>query len=342
MDEHELERIGFSPDFAASIAEGDRPARVVVAHGARAEIIDQVGRRSVDCTGHAVVTGDWVVADDERIRSLLDRKTTIARRRPGRRTDVQVLAANVDLVFIVEALGTAMNERRIERYLTLVWDGGATPIIVLSKCDRSEDLATDVAAVEEAFIGVTVVAVSAQENEGIDALTALIPRGATVAMLGPSGVGKSTLLNRLAGSEVEATSAVRADDDKGRHTTTRRTLAVLDAYCVIDTPGLREIGLAGGDEGIRQTFAEVEAVAAECRFADCGHGTEPGCAVRAAVAEGTLDPERVEHYLALLDEQASEALRQDAAAQRRAGKRMGKMIREAQRWRQQRRGGSED
>ncbi len=335
----DLESLGWSAHFADQLVEDEHPARVVVAHGAHAELVDPSGRRTVDCAGLSVVTGDWVVADGERVRRLLDRRTVIARRRPGRRSDVQTLAANVDVVFVVEALGTDVNERRIERYLTLVWDGGATPIIVLSKRDRSEDLEADVSAVEDAFIGVTVVAVSAREDEGIEALVERIPPGATVALIGPSGVGKSTLLNRLAASEVEATSEVRAGDDKGRHTTTRRSLTVLDTYCVIDTPGLREIGLAGSDEGIRQTFVEVDAVASECRFTDCTHANEPGCALRAAVDAGTLDADRVEHYLALLAEQAAEAHRRDAAAQRREGKKMGKMIREAQRWRHQRRGG---
>ncbi len=322
-----------------SLPPPDGAVRVVTRHGAFAEILDRDGTRSVHCVGHDVVTGDWVVADRDRITEVLERRTVIARRRPGRRTEVQALAANVDVVFIVEALGTPINERRIERYLTLVWDGGATPVIVLSKADRSPDLAADIEAAEDAFLGVSVVALSALEDEDIDALTATIPEGATIALLGPSGVGKSTLLNRLAGNAIAETADVRSGDDKGRHTTTRRTLSVLERYAVIDTPGLREIGLAGGDEGIRLTFDDVDAVAERCRFGDCTHSEEPGCAVREAVEDGTLDPERVGHYRQLLKEQAAEALRQDAAALRREGKKMGRMVREAKRWRNQRRGG---
>jgi ribosome biogenesis GTPase len=315
----------------------DGAVRVVTRHGALAEVLGRDG--AVHCSGHDVVTGDWVVVEEDRITDVLERRTVIARRRPGRRSEVQALAANVDVVFIVEALGTPINERRIERYLTLVWDGGATPVIVLSKADRSVDLAADVEAAEEAFLGVSVVALSAIEDEDIDALTATIPEGATIALLGPSGVGKSTLLNRLAGNDIAQTSDVRSGDDKGRHTTTRRTLSVLERYAVIDTPGLREIGLAGGEEGIRLTFDDVDAVAERCRFGDCTHAEEPGCAVREAVEDGTLDTERVGHYRQLLKEQAAEALRQDAAASRREGKKMGRMIREAKRWRNQRRGG---
>jgi ribosome biogenesis GTPase len=229
-----------------------------------------------------------------------------------------VLAANVDLALIVSALPRDLNARRLERYLTLAWESGATPLIVFTKADLVENVRAAVAKAYAIAIGAEVLAISARTNVGIDQLSARIAPGMTAVLLGSSGVGKSTLVNALLGAERQRTSPVR-DDGAGRHTTTHRELVELpNGGFLIDTPGLREVGLWAADAGIEQSFTDVEALAAGCRFADCAHQSEPDCAVLFAVAEGRLDAGRLESWRALTRELAFLERKQNAAAAERA------------------------
>lgn len=327
----DLRKLGFCSHFAQQLLHQDlTPARVASVHGPDYELWSATGRTRA--AGPPAAVGDWVALDPNgRVDRVLARRSVVTRKRPGARSDAQVLVANVDTVWVVTAVGGDLSTNRIERYLTLAWEGGVSPEVIVNKTDLGEP-----EGLEEIELLVPVHRISATNAEGVEALAASIGVGKTVALMGSSGVGKSTLLNALAAHTVEATGAVRAADDKGRHTTTRRSMHLVRDGVVIDTPGLREVGLVGGEEGIARVFEEVESLAAECRYRDCRHDGEPGC----AVAEH-MTPERLERYRALLQEQASAAARQGHRA-RQEGKRMGKMIREAKAWRSQRRGGQGD
>jgi ribosome biogenesis GTPase len=248
--------------------------------------------------GLDVATGDWVGMADGLIRQVLPRQSAIVRNAAGLATTAQTLAANVDLAFIVSSLGPDIEPRRIERYLVTIWESGATPEIVLTKADRLDDPSALVAEVEAVAVGVPIHVVSALSGKGCDELRARITSGKTAVLLGSSGVGKSTLVNRWLADEVMATTETREDDDEGRHTTTHRQLLQLPGGgLVIDTPGLRELQLWDvGTAGLDSTFADVEAFAAECRFGDCSHVHEPGCAVLAAVEAGELPADRLESW----------------------------------------------
>jgi ribosome biogenesis GTPase len=268
-------------------------------------------------------TGDWAlveVADPAApvLRALLPRHTAVVRGATGERSEGQVLAANIDHVLIAVSLAAKSDVGRIERLLALAWESGAQPVVVLTKADAAYDPA-QVADVEAAAPGATVLAVSALTGEGMDVLAAVLA-GGSAALIGQSGVGKSTLTNALAGAEVMATSGTREADEKGRHTTTTRELIPLPGGGVlIDTPGLRGVGLFGGESGLAQAFSDIEEFAEQCRFADCAHEGEPGCAVLAAVADGTVPERRLASYRKLLRENEWIASRTDArlAAERR-------------------------
>ncbi|MBI2421974.1 MAG: ribosome small subunit-dependent GTPase A [Candidatus Hydrogenedentes bacterium] len=264
--------------------------------------------------------GDWVAAealpgeDRALIHAVLPRRTTFKRVAAGGSSEVQVVAANVDVVFLVNGLDHDFNIRRLERYLTLTWESGARPVVVLNKADICEDLEERMAEVDSAAMGAAVHVVSALSGAGMEALRPYLQRGATISFLGSSGVGKSSLINALAGEEIMATRAVRDDDSRGRHTTTHRQLVVLPAGGVlIDTPGMRELQLAAGEESLAAAFADVEQYAAACRFRDCTHENEPGCAVRAAMDTGALDAGRLQSFRKLHREIAYQERRQDQA-----------------------------
>jgi len=249
--------------------------------------------------------GDWVVIkrlNNERkavIHAVLPRKSKFSRKVAGERTEEQIVSANIDTVFIVSAMdgGRNFNLRRIERYLTLAWSSGATPVVVLNKVDLCTDIDTPVHEVETVAPGISIHPVSAREKIGLDALTAYLGRGKTTAFLGSSGVGKSALINALLGVERQKTGEVRGDDRMGRHTTTRRELIILPGGgMVIDTPGMREIQMWAGEEDLQAAFQDIEMLAGQCRFSDCSHNTESGCAVKAAIARGALDPSRLESF----------------------------------------------
>jgi len=260
------------------------------------------------------------------VEAVLPRRTAFVRRAPGGGADDQVIAANIDTIFVMTGLDHDFNVRRIERYLAAVWESGANPVVLLNKADLCTDVGPKIDDVRAVAIGVDVHVVSAWTADGVDALAAYWREGATVGFVGSSGVGKSTLLNRLLGRDVQATAGVREHDSRGRHTTTHRELFVLpQGGLVIDTPGMREFALSDADDGLDTVFAEIDRLAARCRFSDCAHLSEPGCSVLDAVARGELGVDRLAAYRKLLKELRYEESRGDqtAAAERKRQGRIG-------------------
>jgi ribosome biogenesis GTPase len=260
--------------------------------------------------------GDWVGMDlidgVGVVRVILPRTSALIRRRPGEKDREQVAAANVDLVFVVEPLDRGPNPRRIERATAIAWDGGAEPVVVLTKLDLCDDPAKAIARAGEGAPFVDVLAVSANSGRGMERLAQRVAEGPTAVLLGPSGSGKSTLTNRLLGEERLAVSQVRPGDRRGRHTTTFRELFVLPhGGCLIDTPGVRELGLWLDPEAVKTAFSEIEEAAEGCYFSDCRHEGEPGCAVREEVEEGSLDEKRLASYLRLIREAENLEMRRD-------------------------------
>lgn len=267
--------------------------------------------------------GDFVQADCGEgdglamIRSVLPRKSVFLRRSAGTAHTSQVVAANVDTVFLCMSLNQDFNLRRLERYLTVAWDSGARPVVVLTKADLCPDVASRLRAAESCAMGVDILMVSALAEDGYDALLPYIRSGETVALIGSSGVGKSTLINRLLSEERLQTGGLR-HDGRGRHTTTRRELLLLpQGGLVIDTPGMRELGLWDAGAGLDRSFADIETLAAQCRFADCSHTGEPDCAVRAALSGGTLSRQRWLSYQKLSAENAYAADTEEYLAQKK-------------------------
>jgi ribosome biogenesis GTPase len=289
--------------------EGSIPARVVREDRGRyrvndgeegaAEVAGRFRHEAADRTAFPAV-GDWVAVrggggDGARtIVAVLPRTSVFLRHAVGEATEAQVVAANVDSVFVMTGLDLDFNPRRIERFVTAAWESGAQPVVVLNKADVAEDLESRIAETEFAAPGVPVVAISALDASGLDALAPWLAPGASVALLGMSGVGKSTLVNALLGEDRQATSAVREWDSRGRHTTTSRELVPLPGGAIlIDTPGMRVLQLWSDPSALDGTFPEIESLARECRFGDCRHEREPGCAVLAAEAAGALQSERL-------------------------------------------------
>lgn len=322
----DLHDLGWDDGFAAAFkqyrAEGLVPARVAAQHRGGYDVLGEAGERRVRVSGrlrHEAGTagglpavGDWVALREETIQALLPRRSAFSRKAAWAPTEEQVLAANLDSVFVVTALNSDLNLRRLERYLTLAWESGASPVIVLTKADLCDDVGAALLAVEPVAIGVQAHAVSNLTGAGLEQLESHLAPARTIALLGSSGVGKSSLANRLAGDELQATKEI-AEDGRGRHTTTSRQLIRLPAGALlVDTPGLRELQLWDADEGIHEAFADVDELAAECRFNDCSHTREPGCAVQAAIEEGRLPLTRLQSYRQLQRELERLALKQNA------------------------------
>ncbi len=315
----ELSLLGWTPDRDGELPPGARPGRVARVDRGRLTVLTADGELRVhpapavlEDTGPAV--GDWVALRGELAVAVLPRRTAFTRVVAGRTSAEQVVAANLDLVLVVDALTTAPRLRRVERYLAVAWGSGATPVVVLTKADLCDDVPAALAAVAEDAVGVDVLAVSSVTGEGLAAVRALLGPGRTAAMVGPSGVGKSSLANALAGTAVAATRGIRETDGRGRHTTTARELHRLPGGgLLVDTPGMRELGLVD-DAGVDTAYADVTELAAACRFRDCAHRTEPGCAVAAAIEDGRLDPARYTAWRKLQAEAHRQALRSDARA----------------------------
>ena len=266
----------------------------------RAEVSGKLRFETVSASQFPAV-GDFVMLDKNNdsggnviIHRVLKRKSVFLRKFAGKSTDSQVVAANIDTVFVCMALDRDYNISRLERYLAIAWDSGALPVVVLTKADLTEDAPSHIAEAEAAAIGADVLLTSGLLEDGADVLRPYLRPGKTTAFIGSSGVGKSTLINRLMGDDRIKTGDVRSDG-KGRHTTTRRELMLLPGGgMLIDTPGMREIGISTADFG--HSFADIEELAAQCRFADCAHESEPGCAVRTAINDGTITQERLDSY----------------------------------------------
>lgn len=343
----DLEDFGWDDGWRVSwegtaAAASSVPARVLSVHRDAFVVATDEGERVAELSGRLrhraedeserPAVGDWVGVrrplgeGPSLLQHVLPRRTHLARKVPGSVTAVQVVAANVDVVLIVAGLDHDYNPRRLERALVLVWDGGAQPFIVLNKADLQppDALTAMVRATQEVAPGVPVAAVSAATGLGLDDLEGRLLPGRTAALIGSSGVGKSTLVNRLLGADRQRTHEVRGHDSRGRHTTTHREMLRLPGGALlIDTPGLRELQLWAAPDALQGAFADVDALAASCRFADCAHAGEPGCAVAAAAGDGTLGPERLQSYRKLQRELRHLALRQDERGQRE----------EKQRWR---------
>lgn len=340
-----LSTLGFGPHFERQLdPAAGVPARVAAEHRGGYTVWTPEGEGPARLAGrlrHELKdaalpgAGDWVLlsappAPDRTaiIERVLDRRTAFTRAAAGRQARPQVVAANVDLVFAVCGLDEDFNLRRIERILARVWASGAQPVVLLNKADLCPETDARVAEVEERCPGVPVLPVSALRAEGLAPVRALLREGLTVALVGSSGAGKSTLVNALLGEARFATGEVRASDGRGRHVTTHRQLVLLPSGgLLLDTPGMRELALADED-GLETVFDDVSRLAAGCRFADCRHGEEPGCAVRAAVEGGVLAPDRLAHYQQLEEEAAAFELRHDARLSRQAGRDWGQRHRE--------------
>lgn len=324
MKQNSLEQLGWNGAFAEALAafhkQGLVPARVIAEHRGQYRIACTAGEMPAEVTGRMMflaeerldypVVGDWVAValfsqgELAVIHHILPRATVLARKHAGRKSEGQAIAANIDLIFIVIGLDRNYNLNRVERYLAVASGSGALPIVVLSKSDLAADAEGIVRDVRSRTENAAVIAASARTGSGLEGIRELLNRNRTGCFIGSSGVGKSSLINRLAGRELLRTAEVREADSKGRHTTSHRELFVLDSGgIVIDTPGMRELGLWDAGEGIERAFADIEELAGRCAFRDCTHRMEPGCAVRAAVDAETLEPARYESFLKLGREQ---------------------------------------
>ena len=344
----DLSALGWTAELQHAFDEiGDprlEPARVAAEHRGSYRVLTAAGGVTGTVPGKMTheatsreelpAVGDWVAvemidADGAVIRAVLPRRSSFIRKLAGDRADAQVISSNVDVVFIVDPFDRGPNLRRIERYLTVAWESGATPVVVLTKSDLATDAAGDLENVMTVSPGAEVHVVSCVTGDGLTELRRYLDGSPTVAALGPSGAGKSSLINALIGREVMPTQEVR-EDGKGRHTTTHRQLIPLpEGGVFIDTPGMRELQLFDGDEGIDLSFSDIYALAEQCRFRDCAHDREPGCAVIEAVATRELDEGRLAGYRKQLRELASIARRKDRRLAQEEARRWKKLSRDA-------------
>ena len=347
-----IEELGYSDFFAIEDGE-DIPERLTVARvisetKGRMTILGEFGEREGECSGRLEFSameraelpavGDWVLADIDGagpavIHRVLKRRTALVRRAAGHKLSEQVIAANVDIVFIIQGLDGDYNLRRLERQLVAVYDSGARPVVLLSKGDLlDEDTREErIGATRASAPGLPVLCYSAVNGAGLEEVAEYFQSGVTMCFIGSSGAGKSTLINRLAGYDLRATAAVREADSRGRHTTSRRDLVILPGGAlVIDTPGMRELGLWETGDGVDETFPEIAELMGRCHFADCTHTNEPGCAVIEALENGAVDVKRYESYQKLLREAARTSM--SIAERHRKDRGFGKMVKEFKRF----------
>jgi ribosome biogenesis GTPase len=331
-----LEQLGWSNFFAHSFvpygAAGYKVGRVALEHKQTYLLYTEQGEIAAEVTGkfrYQVTSsqdfpavGDWVVVripvgtERATIHQVLPRKNKFSRQAAGAKTTEQLVATNIDTIFLVSSLDGDFNLRRLERYLVLAWESGANPVILLNKADLCDRVEPHVLAVEAIALGIPILVLSAAQQQGLEALQPYLQLEQTVAILGSSGVGKSTIANQLLGMEVQTIQAVRQQDDKGRHTTTHRQLIPLaSGGCIIDTPGMRELQLWSAADGLQETFADIEKLAQQCRFRDCQHTTEPSCAVQGGIKQGLLDQARFLSYQKLQKELHYATRKQDQGAQ---------------------------
>jgi ribosome biogenesis GTPase len=327
-------------DWKRSGRDAHFPARVARVHKNIWRLLAVDGEFSVQLSGrlrHRLAqsgdwpaAGDWVETDGNAVYDVLPRRSKLSRKAAGRRTDQQIVAANIDTVFVVTGLDGDFSERRLERYVTLVWEGGAQPVIILNKTDVCADALTLQLQAQASAPGVPVYAISARTGFGLPTIETHLQSGTTVALVGSSGAGKSTLINRLCGDDRQAVAPVMPDG-RGRHTTTARHLIVLPSGALlIDTPGMREVQLWASEENLNHAFDEIDGLGAQCRFRDCRHVAEPGCAVLAALRNEQISQSRYDSYMQLRKELAFLHRKQDLSAQLEE-KRRWKQIHKAQR-----------
>ena len=337
---HSLESLGWTPFFEAQLDRerdaGWVPARVTEEQRGSYQIAGSDGEWRAELSGRArhemagdpaaaPCTGDWIMArvpparevgSPALIHRVLMRRTRFSRKEAGLRSAEQVIAANVDTIFLVQSMNRDLNVRRLERYLALLWESGAEPVVVLSKSDLCEDSGPLVERVRESARGVSVHVTSSVREGGLNVLSPYLGVGRTVALVGSSGVGKSTIVNRLRGEELLRVAGIR-DDDRGRHTTTSRHLVTLPGGgMLLDTPGMRTVLMWEGEEGLKTAFDDIETIAARCKFRDCSHDAEPGCAVREALETGELDERRFRNYRKVGREILHEAAKTDMRVRR--------------------------
>jgi ribosome biogenesis GTPase / thiamine phosphate phosphatase len=334
----DLEAMGWSTTRAADVPSGSSfvPARIIGQDRSGWTVRSEHGDLLADLRGklrklepsERPSVGDWVLVsprlDESKasIEAVLPRTSALVRNAAGNTTHGQVVAANVDTVFITVPGDARANPRRLERQLAMVFESGATPVVVATK----SDLGSDVSWIDDVVIGTAVVNIDSLRGDGVDALDQWLVPGSTVVVVGPSGAGKSTLANRLLGDEILATGAVRSSDGRGRHTTTRRELVVLPSGALlIDTPGVRELALGDASEGIAATFSDIDALIDECRFSDCSHGGEPGCAIVNALTNGTLAPDRWASWQKLQAELEVHRVRTEERARQEDRRKVGKV-----------------
>lgn len=334
----------FEREWSKNAIDGMLPGRIIADYGQKLRVVSELGESMVNRPVNKqdddmqLAVGDWVALECAgenqlmRIRYVLPRKSKFSRFAAGIEVKEQIVAANVDTVFIMQSLNRDFNLRRLERYLIAAWESGALPVVVLSKADCCDNVADRITEVYSTAPGVEVHAISCVTGEGIEDIKKYFTKGKTVALLGSSGVGKSTLVNTLAGQNFLKTHEIRESDSRGRHTTTHREILILpDGGLIMDTPGMRELSIWEADTGMELMFGEIEELAKQCRFSDCRHQSEPGCAVREALKSGKLDPGKLENWLKLQKEQEYLENRKNvkfALQQKKRGKQMAKFQKE--------------